>query len=281
MPVQIVTDSTSSLPPNLAAQLGVTVVPAHVSFGTESYREGVDLGADEFYRLLQTSPHHPTTSQPNPAEFEQAYRQIEGAGDIVSIHLSTDLSKTVESARQAAAQVSERRVEVLDSRLVSAPMALCVIAAARAAQAGAGPDEIREIVERHAAQAHLVLLVPTLEYLKRGGRIGGAQAFVGSLLSFKPILELNDGLLAPVTRVRTMRKAYAALAKRVQERAPNGVASWGIVHANAPAERDRVRQEIADGLGAEGETLDDLLLGPALGAHAGPGAFGFGFVARS
>lgn len=280
MSIQVVTDSTASLPPELAAELGITVIPTHVTFGTTSYRDGVDLGVEEFYRLLESSPDHPMTSQPNPAEFAQAYGQVEGDGPIVSIHVSTDLSKTVESARQGAAQV-DREILVLDSRLVGPAMAFSVIAAARAGRDGASLEDIQGVVADHAERAHIIFVVQTLEYLKRGGRIGGAQAFMGSLLKVKPVLELSDGVVAPVTRVRTMRKAHAAIADRVREQAPNGVSSWAILHANAQAEHDRLKSQLADGLNADGDTLPDIPISPVIGTHTGPGAFGFAFLARA
>ncbi|MCY3895152.1 MAG: DegV family protein [Chloroflexi bacterium] len=280
MSIQVVTDSTATLPPEIAAELGITVIPTHVSFGTTSYRDGVDLEIDEFYRLLETSPDHPTTSQPNPAEFAQTYSQVEGDGPIVSIHVSTDLSKTVESARQGAAEVG-REILVLDSRLVGPAMGFSVIAAARAGRDGASLEDIQGIVADHAERAHLVFVVQTLEYLKRGGRIGGAQAFLGSLLNVKPVLELADGVVAPVTRVRTMRKAHAAIADRVREQAPNGVSSWAILHAQAQAEHDRLKRDLADGLNADGDTIPNVPIGPVVGTHTGPGAFGFAFVAKA
>jgi len=280
MSIQVVTDSTASLPPELAEELGITVIPTHVSFGTTSYRDGVDLDIDEFYRLLETSPDHPMTSQPNPAEFAQTFSEVEGDGPIVSIHVSTDLSKTVESARQGAAQV-DREILVLDSRLVGPAMAFSAMAAARAGRDGASLEDIQGIVADHAERAHLVFVVQTLEYLKRGGRIGGAQAFLGSLLNVKPVLEVADGVVAPVTRVRTMRKAHAAIAERVREQAPNGVASWAILHADNQAEHDRLKSGLADGLDADGDTLPDLSFSPVIGTHTGPGAFGFAFLARA
>lgn len=280
MSIQVVTDSTASLPPELAAELGITVIPTHLSFGTTSYRDGVDLDMDEFYRLLETSPDHPTTSQPNPAEFAQTYSQVEGDGPIVSIHISTDLSKTVESARQGAAQV-DREILVLDSRLVGPALAFSAMAAARAGRDGASLEDIQGIVADHAERAHIIFVVQTLEYLKRGGRIGGAQAFLGSLLNVKPVLELNNGVIAPVTRVRTMRKAYAAIADRVREQAPNGVSSWAILHAKAQAEHDRLKREVVDGLNADGDTIPNLSISPVIGTHTGPGALGFAFLARA
>jgi len=280
MSIQVVTDSTASLPPELAEELGITVIPTHVSFGTTSYRDGVDLDIDEFYRLLETSPDHPMTSQPNPAEFAQTFSEVEGDGPIVSIHVSTDLSKTVESARQGAAQV-DREILVLDSRLVGPAMAFSAMAAARAGRDGASLEDIQGIVADHAERAHIIFVVQTLEYLKRGGRIGGAQAFLGSLLNVKPVLELADGVVEPVTRVRTMRKAHAAIADRVREQAPNGVSSWAILHADNQTEHDRLKSGLADGLDADGDTLPDLSFSPVIGTHTGPGAFGFAFLARA
>ena len=280
MPVRIVTDSTSSLPIDVATELGISVIPLHVRFGTTDYREGVDLSTAEFYELLASSSDHPATSQPNPTEFLELYSQIEGDDDIVSIHLSTDLSKTIESARQAASQITGRKVHVLDSRLVSVPLAFTAIAAANAACAGADAQEIGALVDDYAGRSHVAIVVPTLEYLKRGGRIGGASAYLGSLLNFKVVLECRDGRVEPVTRVRSIGKAHAALHAYVGTHAPNGVDDWAILHANAPEQRDRLRQDLTDNLKAAGRSFDDMAIGPVLGTHAGPGAFGIAFVSR-
>lgn len=280
MPVRIVTDSTASLPTGIADKLGIKIVPLHVRFGTTDHREGVDLSTEEFYRLLQSSPDHPATSQPNPSEFGQAYAEIEGNDDIASIHVSTELSKTAESASQAARELPGRRVEVLDSRLVSAPLAFSVIAAARAAQQGASLSDIRSLVEEHAERAHIALVVPTLEYLRRGGRIGGARAFLGSVLNLMPVLEIRDGRVEPVKRARSTSKAHVVIADYVRDRAPKGVESWAILHANAPEQRERLQRELADNLDATGDTFTDIPIGPVLGTHSGPGAFGFAFVAK-
>ena len=211
MPVRIVTDSTCDLPREVVDDLKISVVPLTISFGDESFRDGVDLDADRFYARLQSEKDLPKTSQPPPALFEHAYRHLTSQGDVVSVHLSHKFSGTVTTARSVAEQVAPERISVVDSGSVSLGLGLCVVAAARVAHDGASRAECVAAAESVASRLHVAVAFETLEYLRRGGRIGRARAFLGSLLRLKPILTVQDGEAAPLTRARSRSKAIDEL----------------------------------------------------------------------
>ena len=211
MAVHIVTDSTSDISRDVIDELGITVVPLTITFGAESFRDGLDLTADEFYQRLQSTKQLPMTSQPPPALFEHAYQHLASRGEIVSVHLSHKFSGTIETARAAARTVAPDKITVVDSGLTSMAMGLCAIAAARKARAGGSREECAAEAESVARRVKLLVTFETLEYLRRGGRIGRASAFVGGLLKLKPILTVKDGEAHPVARVRSRQKALDEL----------------------------------------------------------------------
>ena len=190
MAVKIVTDSTCDLPPELAERLGITVVPCYVMMDDVSYKDGVDIQADEFYVRLTSSPRLPTTAQPSMADFLSIYQALSAPGDsILSIHVSSKLSGTVNSAEQAKAELGDSAdITIVDSGLASIPLGLNVITAARLASEGKSLDEIAGELARDLSRTNCFFLLDTLELLQKGGRIGKAQAFLGSILNVKPIL---------------------------------------------------------------------------------------------
>ncbi len=274
MTVHIVTDSTSDISKALADEHGITVIPLTVSFGQESYSDGVDLTAEEFYARLQLTKTLPTTSQPPPALFQYAYQHLASRGDVVSIHLSHKFSGTVDAARAAAREVAPDRITVVDSGSVSMGLGMCAIAAARVARAGGTSAACVAAAESVAGRLRIAVAFETLEYLRRGGRIGRATAFLGGLLRLKPILTVKDGETFPVTRVRSRARAldelFALCARdeRIDEIA--------IMHTTTPedaaalAERARAARP--------GVPLHLGRFGPALGVHGGPGMLGFAVV---
>ena len=196
MPVKIVTDSTADLPPQVAQELDIAVIPLTVVFGDRAYKEGVDIDHDTFYRLLQESRTLPTTSAPSVGELLRAYEEVlQRWEEVVCVHLSSKLSATYNNACQAAALLRERgaRIEVVDSLNVSMGMGFVVLAAARAAQGGASLEQVLAIARHCVDRVRLYFVLDTLEYLRRGGRIGRARAFLGSLLHVRPILSLREG----------------------------------------------------------------------------------------
>lgn len=275
MTVHIVTDSTSDIPRDLAEELRITVVPLTITFGTESFRDGLDLTADEFYARLQESKQLPTTSQPPPSLFEYEYKHLASQGDVVSVHISHKLSGTIETARAAAREVAPDRITVVDTGAVSMALGLCVLAAARAARDGASREECAAAAESVARRLRIAVAFETLEYLRRGGRIGRATAFLGGLLHLKPILTVKDGETHPVTRVRSRSKAIDALFALCAE---GDVTEVAVLHTTTPDDAaalvERIRQAVP------GVHVHTGRFGPALGVHGGPGMLGLAAVAR-
>lgn len=277
MAVRIVTDSTADLPPWLAQELAISIVPLSVIFGDEVYREGVDITHDAFYEKLVQGRVLPTTSAPSVGDFLAVYeRLLEEKAEIVSIHLSSKLSATYNNACQAAQMLAGRgaRIEVIDSRLITMGMSFVVLEAARAARSGASVGEIRELVERMVPRVHIVFVVDTLEYLRRGGRIGRARAFLGTLLRVKPILSLRDGEVHPEERVRTKAHALERLAQ-IAASYPN-VQQAAVGYSTNPQDAEELKRRLA----VHAPHLEVFLtrVGPVIGVHTGPGVLGLGVL---
>lgn len=273
--IQIVTDSTADLPPALVSEYGIEIVPLKVLFEQDVYRDGVDLSIDEFYKKLEGQPS--STSQPSPAEFVSAYNPYAEQGDtIISIHISAALSGTYQSAVLAKSMMPKADIEVVDSKLTSIGLGLIVIAAARAAADGKNKEEILHLVNWLIDNTRVYFMVDTLDYLQRGGRIGRASAFVGTLLKIKPLLKLQDGLVAPHEKVRGRAKCLdriADIAKEYSDRHGGLVYSW--LHGNAPALGDNLRDKLVSRLGYEAEFSSRA--GAVIGTHAGPSVVGTAF----
>ncbi|MCL6648118.1 MAG: DegV family protein [Chloroflexi bacterium] len=272
MVVRVVTDSTSDLPRELAESLGVTVVPLKVHFGEETLRDGVDISAETFYQRLKASSVLPTTSQPSPGEFEAVFRQVWRPGDaICAVVISSKLSGTYSSALTAKGLVeSEIPVEVVDSELVAMALGLVVIRTAKAAAAGADLAECARIARETSAHTEILFFVDTLEYLRRGGRIGKASAFLGTLLNIKPLLALKGGEVVPVERTRSRQKALERLEEWIRG---HPRISALCVFSSPPADEadqlaERLRQAYPEA------PLFRGTLGPVVGTHAGPGLVG-------
>ena len=213
MTVKIVTDSTSDLPPQVVKELGITVVPLYVNFGTESYRDGIDLTTEEFYDKLVSSKTLPTTSVPSIGNFADAYDKLaKGTDEIMAIILSSKLSATYEAASQAVGLMKRKcRVEVIDSQWAAMAQGFIVIAAAKAAKGGASLDEVMNVARSNISRVDFLAAFDTLEYLRKGGRIGRAGAFLGSVLKINPLITLKDGLVEPAGRTRSRAKAIEHL----------------------------------------------------------------------
>ena len=269
--VAIVTDSTADLIPELVTQQAVTVVPLTVNLDGRSYLDGVDITAAEFYERLQRSSSHPTTSQPSPGQFKEAYeRLLDTHEEVVSIHISPKLSGTMGSAQQAAAMIGDERVHVVDSQFASMPLAALVLVAANRAALGADASEVIADVTRVRDATRCFFAVSTLEYLRRGGRIGAAGALLGSVLQIKPILAIEDGQVVPLERVRTHDRALQRLLELARSVDRAGGLCVVIGHAAAEA----AAQPLAERLDGIAESLLIQPLGPVVGAHAGPGTVG-------
>ncbi|HET9226056.1 MAG TPA: DegV family protein [Thermoanaerobaculia bacterium] len=274
--VQIVTDSTADLPPDLVQAHGIAVVPLTVAFGKEVFRDRVDIQPGEFYKKLTRTKTHPASSPPPPAEFAARYRECLAQGhEIVSLHISGKLSKTFENARTAAMELegSASSLTVVDTGQVSAALGMLVLFAARMAARNETATAIRERLLDMAPRLHTLFVVDTLEFLAKGGRIGKARALLGGLLGIKPILGMVDGEVAPVDRVRGGRAAHPRilelLHKRVDRSQP---VIAGISHANAPVWADRLRALVRDQF--QVAELIQTEIGPVVGANVGPGVVG-------
>lgn len=269
MPVRIVTDSTADLTPQLARGLGITVVPVYVRFGHESYRDGIDISREEFYERLVTSPVHPTTSQPTPADFAQVYRELSRETDkIVSIHVSGKLSGTCNSALQGK-ELAEKKcdIKVIDSESVTMGLGMIALTAARLAAAGESLQKVTDEAKQAIPNTHLLGLFDTLKYLLLGGRIGKARALLGSILNVKPLLTLRDGELHPIGNVRTRVKGI----ERLSDFAKNalGIQELAVVHTTTPDEASGLKDRLSSLVDTSRLHLAGLT--PALGVHTGPG----------
>lgn len=269
--VGVVTDSTADLPLELADEVGLRVVPMSVSFRDQTFISRVTISDEEFYERLEQAQQLPTTAQPSPAWFEEAYADCvdDGLDACVSLHVSRELSGTVAAARRAAEDV-DLDVRVVDSRQVGGGLALMALAAQRVADAGGSADEVVAAAERARAGLVNVVVVDTLENLRRGGRVSGAQALVGNVLQVKPILTVRDGRIEPVDRARTLRRALDAIVDRVDAALDGAPADVVVTHALAPDRAEelwgrlRDRIEVASGL--------TTVFGPVLATHTGQGA---------
>ena len=272
--VAVVTDSTSYIPHDLVAQYGLTIVPQILNWEGKSYLDGVDISNEDFYARLSTAKELPTTAQPSPGQFMEAFSELKKTAEtIVCIVISDHLSGTLDSARAAAQALPDLPIEVIDSRSVSMGLGLLVLLAARMAEEGRDYIQIAASVCSLIPHIRLLFVVDTLEFLYRGGRIGGAQRLLGSVLSIKPILHIEDGRIQPLESVRTKKKALRRLMELVEEQ----TSGWSEVHAavvdaTAPDTADAIFDQISEAI----KPVEILRAGlsPVVGVHAGPGAIG-------
>jgi DegV family protein with EDD domain len=269
MTLKIVTDSTADLPPELANELNITVVPEYVRFGNKVYRDRVDITEDDFYRRLLNDPVHPNTTQPAPQDFADVYRKLsQEAEGIISIHLSRKLSGTYDSAvRGKEMAESKCPIEVIDSQVVSMGLGQLAIVANSAIKSGRSLKQVVEEVKRTIPDIHLLGLLDTLKYLALGGRIGKVQALLGSILDVKPLLTIKDGELVPAGRVRSRNKGIDRLFDFVKNALD--IQDLSIVYNTTPEEAQSLLGRVGSIFPKERITL--ARLGPALGVHAGPG----------
>jgi fatty acid kinase fatty acid binding subunit len=267
----IVLDSTADLPDAADRFPNWRVVPLYVRFGDESLRDGVDISAADFYERLRASSVFPTTSQPTPGDFLACYKELTAYERIFSLHVSARVSGTFESAERAAAELGDGCVRPIDTETASASIAMLALAIQRRLERGTSDEEVDALVERYRRGRGLLFTVDTLEFLQRGGRIGKAAAFAGTLLQVKPILTIREGEVVPVKRVRGEGKAFAELVAALEtETRDEPEYRLGVAHAAAPesaAELEALVRERRPR--AELELV--VTLGAVIGAHAGPG----------
>ena len=270
MTIKIVTDSSADLPAKIVQELGIVVVPLYVRFGEEVYRDQVDINEDTFYQRLQQDSTHPSTTQPSPQDFVDVYQKLsQDADGIVSIHISSVLSGTCNSALQGRDLAGVTcPIEVIDSQTLTMALGMTVIAAAKLANAGNGLDEVVAEAKRATAITHLLGLFDTLEYVRKGGRIGRAKALLGSILNVKPLLTLQDGDTAPAGQARTRSKGIYRLfdfAKNI-----TNIEELAVVYNTNQEEAQALVERI--GSVFDKKRIYLATIGPVLGVHMGPGA---------
>lgn len=272
MSTRIVTDSCSDLPPEVAAASGISVVPLYLNVADETHRDGVDIDADRFYELLEGAPELPTTSQPSVWDFVEVYRDLlEQGHDVVSIHVSSGLSGTVDSALLAREAMGDpSRIEIVDSRLAGGAQGLLALEAAALAREGAERPEVARLARDAVGLHHGYVLLDTLAYLARGGRIGRARALVGTTLRIRPIVSIRDGAVHPEARLRTRSRAMARLAGIVRDLAP--ISRLHVSYTTGRGDALGLRAALRDLVDAD--RIVESRLGPVLGTHLGPGAVG-------
>lgn len=281
--VAVVSDSTSYLPRELAEREGIEQVSLYVGWQGESKRELELDGFDAFYERLRTDADLPSTSQPSIGDFLAVWEPLLDDGrDIVSVHLAGGISGTCESARQAHALLGERglgeRVEVIDGETACGGLGFLLLAAAAAARGGAGKDAVAARTREARAAMSIWFCVDTLEYLRRGGRIGKAQAWIGTTLQIKPILSLEYEIV-PVERVRTSKRAFERMVGYAQELHDSGCDGWAVQHTQAPEQAERLMDRCRAIFGCEPLFASEV--GPVIGTYTGPGLLGVGAMPRS
>ena len=274
MKIKIVADSTSDLPAVVVRELGIAVVPALVQFGDKVYQDGIDLSTDEFYRRLQSSSVMPKTSAPSPGTFKEVYSRLAQEADaIVSIHVSAKMSATYDAARVGSMDL-KCPISIIDSQTASMACGLLVILAASAAREGASFSDIDALVRAAVPRTVTFGVFGTLEYLYRGGRIGRAQAFLGSILKLNPILAIQAGEILPIARVRTRPKAIERLCEIIRD---SGIPQeMSVMSTTEPEEAEALAQQLAPIFPPE--RMYRASIGPAVGTYVGPRAVGVSVI---
>ncbi|MCU0487644.1 MAG: DegV family protein [Anaerolineales bacterium] len=277
--VTLVTDSTTYLPKELVAKYGIKVAPQLLIWGEKTFLDGVDIQPSEFYTRLKTAKTMPSSSQATPKIFHEIFKaEVEAGNSVLAILISEVLSGTIASAIQAREMLPGATIEIVDSRTTSMAMGFTLLAAARALEDGASLAEAKAMAEKAREHVGVVFAVDTLEFLHRGGRIGGANRFLGTALNIKPILEVTGGKVEGIEKVRTRSKSLnrviEIIGERIGGRTPVRLAT---LHANAPEEAKMVLEEAKKQFNAVESIASEV--SPVVGTHAGPGTVGLAFMA--
>jgi DegV family protein with EDD domain len=274
--VAIITDSTSTVPAELISELGIHVVPMILNLGGRSYLDGIDITPDEFYRLLRTSTKVPSTSAPSIGDFMRVYAQVgRDAAGIVSIHLAKSLSSTYTVALEASHLVNNQPIQVIDCGTASMAEGFAVLAAARKAASGASMEEVIGIANKVAKRGRLLVMLETLVYLKRGGRIGKAAWLLGSILQLKPILSVLDGQVKPFAQPRTRSNGIKIILKEMEKQVGKRPVHAAVVQADVRQEAEHLRRLVEERFNCTELYITEFT--PVMGAHAGPGILGVAF----
>ena len=273
--VKILTDSLADIPPAILKDLDITTVPLTVHFGAEEYLDRVTLFPSEFYRKLVSSPTLPTTAVPSTQAFEEVYRKLAERTDcILAIHTIASLTGVYNASRIAAENISNARIELIDSEQVSMSLGWLVILAARAAKEAASLAQVRALVENAKARVHIIAMLDTLDYAQRGGRLGKGAALIGSMLNVKPLVSAVHSEIVPVENVRTQKRALERLAEIVLASGP--IKELAVIHADALAHAQSLQKMLAQTFPIDQIVMSET--GPVLGTHTGPGAVGIAWL---
>jgi DegV family protein with EDD domain len=269
MKVQVITDSTSDMPQGIVDQLGIRVVPIYLRFGDKTYRDGVDIKKDEFYDVLAKAPVHPATSQPNPEDFTAVYRDYcDNTDGIVSIHISSKISGTYNSANIARKTLKSKcPIEIIDSKLNSGGLGLVVISAARAAQSGAGLDEVIEEANKAVDQVRMFGIFETMKYLARSGRVNKTIAAASNILHVMPLLTFHEGEIVRAGLVRSIHRGMDKIYDFVRNNVP--ITEIVIVHSKVADQANQLKHRLSEFIQKEQISITEL--GAGLGVHGGPG----------
>lgn len=276
--VAVVTDSTAYLPKDLVEKYAMTVVPLTVIWGEETYRDDIDITPTQFYTRLETADVMPTTSQATIQDFKDAYERLHSEGyEILSVLISSKLSGTISSAEQAYKMVPDATIEIFDSETTAMALGFQALAAARAAAEGADLAACKAVAADVRNRSGVIFAVDTLEFLHRGGRIGGAARFLGTALKLKPLLEVTNGVIEPVDKVRTKRKAHERLIEVIGERvAGKKNIRLATIHANSSEDANRVLDDASAQMSAVEAIRSEV--SPVIGTHVGPGTVGLAYT---
>ncbi len=276
--IAIITDSTAYIPETLCRQYNITMLPQILIWGDETFHDGVDIQPKEFYQRLATASLMPTSSQVSPGAFQEAFQKaLDDGYEVLTVLISEKLSGTLSSARQARATLPENApIEIVDSRSTAMAMGFQILEAARAIEKGASLQDARQIVENARPRSGAVFAPSTLEFLHRGGRIGGASRLLGTAFNIKPILEIRGGRVEPLEKVRTFKRAQQRLIEIVSERAQGAPIHLAIIHANA---LDQANELLANAR-QKFNIVEDMVspVSPVIGTHVGPGLLGIAYL---
>ena len=280
MEIKIVTDSTSDLDKDTAKNLSVEIVPLNVHFGDEVYKDGIEINSDDFFDKLINGTVFPKTSQPSVGEFIEVYEKLGNDGsDIISIHISDQLSGTINSARQAAKHLEGKiKVHIIDSKQISISLGLITISAATAVKEGKTLNEVLDLTESLIARSHVFTALDTLEYLEKGGRIGKAKSLVGKILNFKPIIGSADGIIDAFGRGRSNTACMIKLEELVKS--TGEIESIGIVYSTDKSLADKFSEQITQNLKLE-KPPKSYQIGPVIGVYGGPNVIGVGIISKN
>ena len=277
MKLAIVTDSVSDISPKIAKELKIKVVPLTVIFGTDQFLDGVELSNSEFFQKLETDPNHPSTSQPSPEAFVKTYEKLLKEGyEILSVHVSAKLSGTINSAEQAIKSLDTNKIKIVDTGTASMAQGLVAMSAARAAKSAKSLDELADMAETTAKKTNVYVAMDTMEFLKRGGRIGKARAMLGSILNIKPIITTDNGEIVPHSRARTIKKAISSMINDMGDK--DQIVEVAVLHSTTPdLAKDVLTQIDAQNLNNPGTITE---IGPVVGTHAGPGCLAIAYTTK-